>query len=98
MKQKTREIVRDEDTMGGEPRVEGTRVTVLQISTLVEDRGLSAQTVADRYDLDVADIYRALTYYHENPSVIAEVRRERESAEEKAIEEEEAVRLSELRE
>lgn len=96
MEQRTREVVRD-DTMGGEPRIEGTRVTVLRIAALVEDRGLAAQTVADKYDLDVADVYRALTYYHENPDVVAEVRRERREAEEEAAEREDTVRLSELR-
>ncbi|MDZ7687794.1 MAG: DUF433 domain-containing protein [Halobacteriales archaeon] len=98
MEQTTRGVVRDDGVMGGEPRIEGTRVTVLQIAALVEERGLDAQTVADRYDLGVADVYRALTYYHDNPDVIAEVRRERRDAEEEAFGNEDAVRLSDLRE
>jgi uncharacterized protein (DUF433 family) len=96
MEQRTREVVRD-DAMSGEPRIEGTRVTVLRIAALVEESGLAAQTVADKYDLDVADVYRALTYYHENPDVVAEVRRERREAEEEVAEREDTVRLSELR-
>jgi len=95
MEQKRREIVRDGDVMGGEPRVEGTRVTVLQIADSVEGRGLEAQTVADRYGIGVADVYRALAYCHDNPDVIEEVRRERETAEERAVEEG-AVRSSDL--
>jgi len=97
MEQKTREIVRDEGVMSGEPRVEGTRVTVLQIATLVEERGLTAQTVADRYDLGVADVYRALTYYHENTDIIAEVKRERRDAETEASKTDSVVQLSDLR-
>ena len=86
MEQKSRKIVRDEDVMGGEPRVEGTRVTVLQISDSVKGRGLEAETVAERHGIAVADVYRALTYYHENPDVIEEVLDERERAEERAVE------------
>lgn len=81
--------------MGGEPRVEGTRVTVLQIADSVEGRGLKAETVAERYGIAVADVYRSLTYYHENPDVIEEVRKERERAEERAVEKG-AVRSSDL--
>jgi uncharacterized protein (DUF433 family) len=96
MEGRTRKVVRDE-TMGREPRIEGTRVTVLRIAALVEGRGLAAQTVADKYDLGVADVYRALTYYHENPDVVAEVKRERRESEEEAAERGDTVRLSELR-
>lgn len=95
MEQKSREIVRDEEVMGGEPRVEGTRVTVLQIADSVEGRGLDAETVAERYGIAVADVYRALTYYHENSDVIEEVLDERERAEKRAVEEG-AVRSSDL--
>ncbi|MCX2819408.1 DUF433 domain-containing protein [Haladaptatus sp. F3-133] len=97
MKQKSRGIVRDDGVVGGEPRIEGTRVTVLRIAGLVEGDGLSAQSVADKYGVDVSDIYRALTYYHDSPEEIAEVRRERREAEEEAAEREDTVRLSELR-
>jgi len=50
---------------------------VLTIYERVEGRGLEPQTVADRLDLDVADVYRALAYYHEHPRQMEEVRRER---------------------
>ena len=42
-----------------EPHLEGRRLTVQFIETQVEDRGLEPRTVADRHDLDVADVYRA---------------------------------------
>jgi hypothetical protein len=32
----------------------------------------------DRRDLDVADVYRALTYYHDHPDEMRAVERERE--------------------
>ncbi len=53
---------------------------MLTIYERVEGRGLEPQTVADRLDLDVADVYRALAYYHEHPRQMEEVRRERSEA------------------
>lgn len=77
MSQRTAHIVRDDDVMGGEPRIEGRRISVRQVADWVEEGDLSAKTVADRYDLDIADVYRALTYYHEHPGEMAAVRRRR---------------------
>jgi len=77
MAQRPVRIVAD-DAMGGEPRVEGRRVTVLQLHDLVEEQGLAPQAAADRYDLDVAAVYRALAYYHEHPREMTRVRAERE--------------------
>ncbi len=61
-----------------EPHLEGTRITVRQVQTLVEDRGLDPATVADRFNLDLAAVYHALAYYHDNPEEMARVERERE--------------------
>lgn len=72
-------IVRD-DVQGGEPRVAGRRVTVLQLYEQVEGRGLDAETVAERLDVDIADVYRALAYYHEHPQEMHAVRERREEA------------------
>lgn len=63
-----------------EPHIEGRRITVQWIHERVEKRGLSPRTVADRHDLDVADVYRALTYYHDHPAEMRTVERERERA------------------
>lgn len=78
MAQRTDSIVATPDVMGGEPRIEGRRVTVLHLYEQVEGRGLSPRTVAARHDLDVADVYRALAYYHEHPREMSEVRKRRE--------------------
>ena len=53
-------------------------MSVFFIHKQVEGRGLDPQSVADRYDLDVADVYRALAYYHENPDEMAAIQRQRE--------------------
>lgn len=74
MAQATDRIRRD---LMAEPHVVGRRVSVLQLHELVEGRGLDPTTVADRFDLDVADVYRALAYYHDNPREMERVRRQR---------------------
>ena len=77
MSQTTRGIVRE---LHDEPHLEGRRLTVQFIKTQVEDRGLAPRTVADRHGLDVADVYRALTYYHDNPAEMRDIERQREDA------------------
>lgn len=78
MAQRAARIVTDSSVLGGEPHVEGRRISVLQVYEEVEGRGLEPRTVADRYDLDVAAVYRALAYYHENPKEMASVRDRRQ--------------------
>ncbi|WP_226013495.1 DUF433 domain-containing protein [Halomicrobium salinisoli] len=77
MSQVTRRIVRE---LHDEPHLEGRRITVQFIKAQVEDRGLEPRTVADRHDLDVADVYRALTYYHDNPDEMRSIERQRDAA------------------
>jgi uncharacterized protein (DUF433 family) len=64
----------------GEPHVEGRRVSVRQIVALVEDRGESPAAIADRFDLDVADVYHALAYYHDHPGEMRDVESMRDAA------------------
>jgi len=85
MAQRAARIVQD-DVMGGEPRLEGRRITVLRIQELVEDRGLSAEEVASMHDLDRADVYAALTYYYEHPEEMESVKDRRRQRERDAIE------------
>lgn len=77
MSQVGRGIVRE---LHDEPHLEGRRLTVQFLKAQVEDRGLAPRTVADRYDLDVADVYRALAYYHDHPEEMQSVERRREEA------------------
>lgn len=77
MAQRSARITSDEDVLGGEPRIDGRRIGVLQLYEEVEERGDSPHTVADRYDLDVATVYHALAYYHEHPREMGGVRERR---------------------
>ena len=79
-----------------EPHIEGRRVTVRRIRGLVEGTGKSAEEVADQLDLDVADVYGALQYYHSHPDEMAAVERRRADRE-AAARDAGAVSLSELR-
>lgn len=78
MPQRSTHIVSDSDVLDGEPRIEGHRISVLQIHEEVETRGDSPSIVANRYHLDVAAVYRALAYYHEHPAEMAAARTRRE--------------------
>lgn len=60
-------IVSTEDVLGGAPRVEGRRIGVHHIATRVIDAGESPEQVAADYDLDIADVHRALAYYYDHP-------------------------------
>jgi len=75
MSQISRRIVRE---VHDGPHPEGRRITVRFVREQVEDRGLEPRTVADRRDL--ADIYRALTYYHDHPEEMRAIERRRRAA------------------
>ena len=63
-----------------EPHIRGRRISVRQVYALVEESGEDPEAVADRYDLDVADVYHALAYYHDHPREMRDVEQEREDA------------------
>ena len=71
------QIVTTPDVLDGEPRIDGRRIGVHLIHALVERKELMPWTVADRYDLDVADVYLVLAYYDEHPSEMASLGRKR---------------------
>lgn len=77
MSRMARRIVRE---LHDEPHLEGRRLTVRFIKTQVEDRGLEPGTVADQHELDVADVYRGLTYYYDHPEEMRTVERDRRDA------------------
>jgi len=57
-------IARDEDILGGEPRINGTRIGVRHVATRVVESGRSPAHVADQLDVPLADVYEALSYYY----------------------------------
>jgi len=73
------EIVTTPDTLGGAPRIEGRRIGVHHIAARVVDGGESPMAVAAEYDLDIADVHRALTYYYDSPEEMRQVQADRQS-------------------
>lgn len=63
-----------------EPHIAGRRITVRTIHDRVEGRGSDPRTVADRFDLAIADVYRALAYYHDNPDEMRRLEADRKTA------------------
>jgi uncharacterized protein (DUF433 family) len=79
MAEQTHRIVSAADSdIHDEPHIVGSRITVRFIRERVEGAGLRPETVADRYTLDLADVYHALAYYHDHPEEMRRIERRRE--------------------
>ncbi len=64
-------VVRSADTLGGEPRVEGTRIPVRQLANLFA-AGWSIDEIVDDFPpLTPAQIHDALSYAHDHPDEMA---------------------------
>ncbi|BAY74343.1 hypothetical protein NIES25_07560 [Nostoc linckia NIES-25] len=63
-------IVRTPGTLGGRPRIAGTRVSVQRIAAWYKT-GMNAEEIVERMgNLTLAQVYAALTYYHANQEEI----------------------------
>ena len=74
---KSKVVTAEESDIHDEPHIEGSRVSVRHIHARVEGRGLRPETVAERLNLDVADVYEALAYYHRHPAEMREIEERR---------------------
>lgn len=63
-------IVKTEEVCGGKPRIRGHRITVQNIAVWHDKLGWDADEIANEFDLNMADIYAALSYYFANQEVI----------------------------
>lgn len=73
-------ITRDDDVLGGEPRIDETRVGVRHVAARVIDSGQSPAYVADQLDLSLAEVYKALSYYYDHVEEMRDLERENEEA------------------
>lgn len=73
-------ITHDEDVLGGEPRIDGTRVGVRHVAARVADSGQSAAHVADQLDVSLAAVYESLSYYYAHIDEMRELEAENEAA------------------
>lgn len=82
--QEYRIVSGDESEIHDEPHIQGSRITVRLVHELVEQADLTPEQVAAKYDLDIADVYEALAYYHNNPGEMRRVERRHQEAVEEA--------------
>ena len=71
------QIVSTKDVLGGEPRIAGTRVGVLDVYELAAG-GHAPADVADQLDRTLGEVHAALAYYYEHPDEMRALRRDRE--------------------
>jgi len=64
---------------GGEPHILGRRIKVRDVAIWHDRLGMSADQIASEYDLDLSQIYAALTYYFDNREQIDKTIRESEA-------------------
>lgn len=62
-------IVRDDETLGGKPHIEGHRIAVHHIAWWYS-QGETAETIAHEYGLTPAEVHAALAYYYDHKDEI----------------------------
>lgn len=74
-------IVSTPDTCGGKPCIAGSRIQVKDIAMMHERMQMTPEQIVAEYPhLSLADIYAALTYYHDHREAInAEIKADRQS-------------------
>jgi uncharacterized protein (DUF433 family) len=70
-------IVSTEGVMGGEPRLEGHRISVRQIAEMVIEGGDAPADVADQLGVSLAEVHLALAYHYRHPEEMKEIRERR---------------------
>jgi len=73
-------ITRDEEVLGGEPRIEGTRVGVRHVAEMIIEGGRTPAYVSDQLDISLSEVYECLSYYYDNTEEIREMRRRNNEA------------------
>ena len=73
-------IVATDDTMGGEPRVEGHRISVLQVAIPVIE-GAEPEFVADQLGITLGEVHEALAYFYNHPEEMEALQQEYDEVE-----------------
>lgn len=60
-------IVKTNGVLGSESRLEGHRITVIQVADMVLQGEQSPEYVGDQLDISLAEVYATLSYYYEHP-------------------------------
>lgn len=67
------EIVSTPEVLGGKPRIEGRRISVLHVVDQIQS-GRTPEEVTTQFDLTLGEVHTALAYYHEHPEEMRELR------------------------
>lgn len=60
-------IVKTDDVLGGDPRIENHRIGVYQVYQRYVDGDETPEAIAASYEISVADVHAALAYAFSNP-------------------------------
>jgi uncharacterized protein (DUF433 family) len=71
--------VKTPDVLHGKPRLDGTRVGVLQVGELVREHNWSDEKVGEQLGLDAAQVRAATEYYDEHPELMETLRAQKEA-------------------
>jgi uncharacterized protein (DUF433 family) len=52
--------------LGGKPRIAGHRIAVAHIALMYLKMGISVEEIAGKYDLELASVHAAMTYYYDH--------------------------------
>ena len=74
-------IAASEGVLGGEPRLEGRRISVFQIAERILTHDQSPEYVADKLDISLAEVHEARAYYYEHVEEMNEIREQRREVE-----------------
>jgi len=66
MKNSTQHIVSDAGIAFGKPRIAGTRFTVKDVVINHLHNGMELELIAADFELPLADVYAAMTYYYDH--------------------------------
>ena len=64
---------------GGKPCIAGTRMTVADIATMHLQMGQTLDLIAEKYDLSLASVYAAMSYYYDHRDEIEQSIKEDEA-------------------
>lgn len=77
VKEKKSRIVKNDEVLGGKPRIDGTRIGVVDVVELYSELDYPPEQIAMQLDLRMEQVFSALQYFYEHPDEIREEMRER---------------------
>lgn len=76
-----------DDTLHGAPRIEGTRISVLDVYRHTTEFDFTPEEVAEKFNVSLAEVHEALAYYYRHPEQMQRQQEQRENAHQKAKQE-----------